>query len=333
MSTTTDNTTASIYVALTDGALACASCGVAVPADEQPDEPVTETSLGREGALVPNSPDAPRPTQTHTFTRCPSCADRDEAVRLILDDVPEVVVRLDPEVAHHRLGCALDAIAATGGGFPRGSDLTAAEVNALIRHLTGPGADTRWSSRFAPLTAAGARPGTAALGPWAHVTEEARAAVRQGRAAVLRERVARSAPDEWIEPPEGTGCMFCGVGHITVSAQRVAALGGRDKAAEAVWRVERVNPRVLGGPPAPQRLTGALCGPCAAAVDTVGSIGHTAMERAYVEHLREQGEHEAAKYLGAHGADRMTGWSGLGTEEPNPAPWEHLVYRSGEGDR
>jgi hypothetical protein len=77
---------------------------------------------------------------------------------------------------------------------PHPTEVSEVEALALIRHLTIPGANARWASRLAPIMAAGAGPNTCSPSAWAHVKMGRRATLSDGYAAVLRERVAASAP-------------------------------------------------------------------------------------------------------------------------------------------
>ena len=101
---------------------------------------------------------------------------------------------------------------------------------------------------------------------------------RNSAYAALQERVARNAPPIRIPPPRITylasasqvliegGCMFCGVGHQSVSAVMVAQQG-RENVARDLWTLKRTGTQQLGGQPSAQWLSGYLCQVCADAVE------------------------------------------------------------------
>lgn len=125
---------------------------------------------------------------------------------------------------------------------------------SLTRHLTASDAAARWLARFAPVVARDAAPGTCSPHPWAHVRHGPRQLLREGYAAVLRDRVAASAPPVRLSPPEPDhdgwavpgGCLVCGVEAVTLPAARVAVLGGRQEVQREVWRpLTAASPSVL----------------------------------------------------------------------------------------
>lgn len=319
---------APVLAALSPDTLACLSCGQAVPVDET-SERVTLTATGRVGVPAPLNPDvSPQMIRTE-FSRCTTCSNREQAARQILADLPEVVGRFGRDTALHRLTCALDALAALGLPYP--ATFNAAEVSALLRHLTMP---VRWSARFAPIALADARTGTAALRPWEHVTNEMKAEVRSGFAAVLAARVSRTSADLRLTPQEGRACLLCGIGHVTLPAARVNALGGRAAALAATWTPRKINPATIGGPGSPEPIHGSLCPTCDKAATDAGAMGQTAMLTAYAAHLREHGRTAEADAVRSGEFLRIVGWAGFDHRErrsgrpgvaPNREPWDHLV--------
>ena len=136
--------------------------------------------------------------------------------------------------------------------------------------------------------------------PFAHVRRGLRLRLRDGYAKVLRDRVASTAPPVRLSPPpiddvpgsvrvEG-GCLMCGVATVTVPTARVARLGDNHAAAGDVWRATSIT---VGA----DRLSGHLCPACAAAMDAVGAIGPTAVERALLAHLDASCPDELAERL------------------------------------
>jgi hypothetical protein len=183
--------------------------------------------------------------------------------------------------------------------------------------------------------------------PWAHLKIGQRADLRQAYATLLRERVARNAPAVPIPPPRVTddrvgaslvipiegGCLFCGVSNQLVPAVTVAREGPLSVARD-LWTPKRTGTQQLGGQPSPQQLSGHLCRSCSEAVDHVGAVGPTALERALVSALMPEGVGKLA-----HGnltVDGLVGWGALVARaqqgsppgqpapRPNTRPWEHL---------
>lgn len=72
---------------------------------------------------------------------------------------PDIAWRIgDETIATSRVECALYALAVL-----RGADeaMTAEhDLAAMLRHLTVPGAQARWLTRFSPVAAAHSKPGT-----------------------------------------------------------------------------------------------------------------------------------------------------------------------------
>lgn len=113
--------------------------------------------------------------------------------------------------------------------------------------------------------------------------------LRSGYAALLKERVAASASSVCLAPPRPEpqgqdiaapgGCLFCGVAAVEVPAVQVARSGGREQAARGVWTSRRVSISSLGRW-GPEYVVGFTCPACSAAIETVGSVGPTSLERA-----------------------------------------------------
>ena len=90
----------------------------------------------------------------------------------------------------------------------------------------------------------------------------------------------------------------------------------------------------MGGAPAPQRIAGYVCPPCHDAIAHVGSVGQTAMTRAFLAHLRSDGRDDDATRLLQADEVRLVGWGALADDaqrrggqlpSPDSVPWAHLV--------
>lgn len=92
------------------------------------------------------------------------------------------------------------------------------------------------------------------------------------------------------------------------SAADVSALGGPKTARREVWRPLSAPTKALGGQASPQALAGHVCLSCASAIDHVGSIGPTALERSLAAHLRSVGRCDAAGKVAPGDATGIVGW-------------------------
>ncbi len=288
---------AASVITLPDQYRACLSCGVAVAPlpSGSPATVLTAESYGRDGTYTPQSAVA-RPARFE-FARCADCAALADQARGLIAAHPQVAGRHGGPGAVHRLTLALEALSALGESRRTGE--SQAEINrgdidasldALLRHLAVPGGNARWLARFAPFMAADAAPGTAALAPWSHLSDDQRKWLRAGWAQVLRERAARAAPPVMLAPPplspvlpHGTvpipgGCLLCGLAAVEVPAEWAVSEG--DWAAAQVWRPITVPHRA-------SRLTGHLCPEDQRVWDlpAVGSFGPTLAETSYLGYL------------------------------------------------
>lgn len=312
MSTTDPNLTA-----LREGLLACRSCGFAVSVTPtSTPETITgvawETPQGLSHRLKAMDN---WPPPSITVLLCRPCREREESAHL----PPALAARLGPEVGRERLVAALDGLAALGVTAPD----SVSEAD-LIRHMNVPGQHARWIARFVPMGTPGQNRKTAARVPWAHVSQEQRAALRQGYAAVLAAVTARHAPERHLPPPSGPpGCLMCGIATVTLTASRVVALGGIEAATNSVWTHRVVtSPAVLGGRGS-RPVKGHTCPECTAAIRETGSIGPTASERSYALHLREVGRDEEARLVREEGLVRLPCWVIDRPDRPNERRWGH----------
>ncbi|WP_150236425.1 hypothetical protein [Nocardiopsis quinghaiensis] len=263
---------------LPEGHLACADCGQATTVPEG--APVAERHvLRREWVKDERDPGGHRIATTSELllARCEPCADRQALADRLLAAAPGVRKRRGPVVREHLVEnlCALEAAGATTA-----HGMGAVELLRAFEAVRPADGSTYRAAARAVRWALYDRPrdliGKCAPRPWAHVSEEVRGALREVSARLLSVRVASSAPPVDLAPPTGSGCLLCGVSAVRMSAADVVRRGGPEEARAAVW-TDRTS----------KRLEGSLCGPCEdASGRELGTLGPSAAERAYAEHVR-----------------------------------------------
>lgn len=222
--------------------------------------------------------------------------------------------------------------------MPDPERITAAGVGSLVARMSGPGAEVAFSTQLAPVQQV---PGNACSRyAWSHVGLVLRGRLRQAYAHHLADKVSASRPAHDIGPPDpegagvpvSDGCLYCGRGALTRTAAQVSALGGTANAQRDLWRPLSVEPSVLGGRPSPQPITGYICEEaCGDAIDTVGSIGLSSLERAFTRWLRTVGRDDDALRV-ERGEVRVTAWGALAanarqrghTAKGSGEPWSHV---------
>lgn len=283
---------------LPDGYLPCLSCGVAVAGDGAERERVT--ALGRAG--YPKTPS--NRMVVIEMTRCPDCAALRERARALLEEHPRVSRAIGShEIAVHRVECALVGVQVLGARLGQlGSDKA---LPLLLSAMVAPGASARWAARFAPVVLEGSATGTCGAARWSHVSTETVAALRDAYGAYLRALTERPAA---LRPPDGNGCLFCGIGSVTAPPSH----------SPEVWHRCSALPSALGGQGA-ERLAGYLCPTCWSAVEEVGSMGPSAMERALLMHLG------VGRTLAPVALVALVAWGvQRAPQAANRRPWEHV---------
>lgn len=274
-------------VSLPTSHLACFGCGIAVPADSD----AVRVSLGHRWESVPGDVTAQRAVAEWLVVgACSRCAGiRAQAAQLVEEH--RVLQRDLGGVAQERVEGALLALDVLGTPVP--VLRSAADVLQLVSLVHGAGI------AFVVLQ----RPGVCSSSRWAHVAEEARAALRDAVGRWMRARLAK--PAEPLGPPADSAlraCAYCGVDR------------------HDVWEAVAVSTRALGGAPTPGYLEADLCGACADAVVAVGSVGRSSMVRALFAHLGIP-RRNVDEIVEVH----VVGFGALpaGTR-PNAAPWQHV---------
>lgn len=263
-----------------------------------------------------------------TLGECGSCRDRHEFAELL------VMGRLggrDGTTTTDRLGAALDGLAVLGKPMPKLGD----NIGAILRHMTPPGANTRWAARYAPLWTKGAKSDQTNTEAWGHLSEEQMQVLRDAYGKVLAERVAKNAPPVEIAPPQPSqgageavrgGCLFCGVSAVTASAQRVVIQGGIEAVRAAVWTEKSVSMGALGSKTS-HPVRGHLCPACMESVSEVGSVGMSSIERAFTRHMRGSGRGNELPHLGPDDyLDGLNAWCTTG-QPATRDPWSHIVVK------
>lgn len=155
-----------------------------------------------------------------------------------------------------------------------------ADIERWLKFLTPAGSSVQWMTRATDA------PGYSHPFPFSYLTDDDLAGVRAGYAEVLAERLAANTPPVVVTPPPidpdfirrgdhaiPDGCLMCGVGRLAVPVM-----------AQNPWTLfpGGIGPHQLGGRRSPTSLRGYACPNCQAAVNRVGSVGPTAMERSLV---------------------------------------------------
>lgn len=332
-------------VTLCGEALPCGDCGqiVMVP------EPATVVNLER----------VRRGRVTRVLmAKCRTCLERDR----MASDLAERYFRTGVAVGERRyIGkaavellvearTAFDAV----GALPVSVEAArnpAAALAAEVMHMSRGFGALRWRERInAPDSLVAdpielVEPGTASTRRWAHIGADQRARIVMSAVKVLNDRIAILAPPVALGPPrlvrdemEGrgtpvcSGCLYCGIGMITLSALAVVRRGGDDAAAKTVWTQRQVNPVSLGARRGgPSRVVGWLCPDCERAAAYFGSASSaSAMEDALSEFLGVSRRSLAGDELWVAG---LKGWGALVADAmragrelpaPNPGRWDHL---------
>lgn len=268
--------------------LACRGCGVAVPDGGD----VVRVAIRSRWERIPGGGASEQRIVTDylDLAVCDRCAAvRAHAAQVIASH--RVLQRVLGGVALERIEGALLALDVLGAALPvlRSAD----DVVLLVGYVQGAGI------AFEALQRAGVCSSTR----FAHVTDEARQALRDGAARWMR-RLTTPAVDP-LGPPEDSarrGCLLCGVSRADI------------------WEAITVSTRALGGRPSPAPIEGDICGPCADAVQSVGSVGRTSMTRAVLAHLG------VTRGLASESVElHMVGWGALPAGTPaNREPWSHI---------
>lgn len=249
------------------------------------------------GPVVDSLPLGPTGRFMAQYTRCQDCQ------------------RLDAKASDRRTLTVLYALAVIGVPAPE-------DPTPLVPWMQTVGSAVTWLDPSVPSSE------LCSPHPWAHVTLSQRAQIKEAYLLAMRNRVHLSAPAISLAPPWGTACVFCGVGSLPMAPIEVARRGGREHAAEAVWRRVTVQPTSLGLT-GPNMLTGYLCPPCSNAADACGAVGVRARARAFEQYVRaHRSEKEADRVrsmLDHFDQISLPGWAALRVPDPNPAPWSHIV--------
>lgn len=285
---------------LEEGRYACADCGQMAPEGS----PVCERVPGRKAGgwngvrVVPGEPVA--------LSRCSSCSGRPAVASRLLAGLGSYrrdgLILHGPALREH-LVAALCGLEAAGGTTASPDDpRELLSVFEAVPEGLAAARSARWAS------VASDHPGRCAPGPWAHVPEETRAALRAVSGRLMAVRVAAGAPPVELAPPSGGGCAMCGLASVRVSAAEVARLGGAEAARASAWSA------------------GSLCRPCADAVERAGAMGPTAIERAYLAsgYARGAGGVTALRRRIEAGELTVRPWSASGAAASS-TPWAHMA--------
>lgn len=301
--------TSSRFTRLEDDALACAWCGSPLPEGADASEAVT---------LLPESRRPGLATWAEPLGVCDQCAPW-AAYSMALAKHPQLS-RLGPARAES-LAITIAAACCVLDTNPPHVDLPSSEMSAwttAFSEITSP----RWA---AFIVAHSAR-STAVSPSWSFVSDEQRASMRAALAAVMAEKVARTAPDQRLAPPPVVtlagetalpgGCLICGRDRVLAPAVNVLHSGGPERAARAVWTRHAITTG-RGG----ERLAGYVCPDCEKAVDQNNhATGPTAYDIAVTRHLGLDASPVQSDMLRVN----VEPWWASPDPTPSRRPWSHL---------
>lgn len=302
--------TSSRFTRLEDDGLACAWCGSPLPEDATATSQVT---------LLPESRRPGLASWIEPLGVCDQCSPWASYAGALAGHPS--LSRLGPARAES-LATVIAASCALLDVNPPNVTLPAAEMAAWMAafsEVTSP----RWA---ASLVAHSLR-STACSAPWSFVSDEQRSVLRSALAAVLAEKVARTAPDQRLAPPRVVtiagetalpgACLVCGRDRVLVPALDVLHSGGPERAARSAWTRHTINTG-RGS----ERLAGYVCPSCEAAVDANGNIlGPTAYDIAVTAFL---GLEIGPVQSDAVRVNVLPWWASSRTPTPSARPWSHL---------
>jgi hypothetical protein len=294
---------------MTTTLLACAVCGAACP-----DGRVTEA---KDVTVV-------TPAGTRQMERmldlgtCLECRANAERIAAIVAAHPALLRARGPVGALRAVQNVVTALDVLRQPLPLVA-VPDSDLASLIAHLSEVGAGVAARQRATEA-------GQVAPFRYAFLAEHEVVAVRAAYGGYLHERAMRSAPAVRLAPPRGRGCLFCGVGSVRVAADTLAR-HGLAMVESYTWEQLATTVTSLGRN-SPDRASGSLCPSCSKAREAEGAIGHPAMARALVAHLREVGDDRTADAVESAAKEdriRLVGWGALaGDPTPNEQPWDHL---------
>lgn len=311
----------------------CAVCGEAAPTPTQTNgrariDVWAQAPGGLMAHVVPV-------VSAYLLTRCDDCQAVNRRALAIMEANSGWATRLGPDLARERVEDVLVALGLLGQPL-LGPEVTRLNLELHLRHLHPTGFSLAWRRR--------AVVGMCNPYPWAHARLSERRRLREAYAALLRERVALTAPPAKVPPPGllgyttspawGRGCLLCGLGHLVVPADQLQRLGGRDAASRALWRPALIDVSSLDGRPSPVRIDGHLCPACSDAVQEEGAVGPSSMSRTLFDAWAASGDpatrRKAEELRREVDLDlRPVGWGALAARDPgrvpNGEPWAHLT--------
>jgi len=261
---------------LSPGALACMDCGQQVSPPLEPETFEASGMVQRGAGGIEFFDERPREV---IMSQCAECRDRVAQAAELLARYPIIRRSLGSKsFALAVMNATLAAFDLLGIAPAEVTRVTASERDVLlaVEHLKVPGNLARWATRFLPVILPGSRADICAAARWSAVSEHDRQQVVDALAALLAARVDGPRP---LRPPPDSdlpGCIQCGIG-IAIA---------KDRNDLEVWGgIHTVNPGRVGGKNQPGRVRGYACPACAEAIESVGAVGRSAMEKALFKHL------------------------------------------------
>jgi hypothetical protein len=296
-------------------ALPCSTCGLAVNSPEATThtlESVAQIKTVGPGEGVPILIEGPA---EYLMATCPRCAASHELAERIIDAHPAwAAARGERWYGLNLIRAALVALDVVGGvqeGFVKQFLLgKERHFQMVIEFLDLLGAGARYSSRFIPVTKLVANPARLSSERFDFLTAEERQRLSAAFVSLL---FALRDKEGFVPPPDGRGCLLCGVGHVWALASKSREIWGDP------WQAV---PATLGGKGQPDPIVGFLCPACGSVAERHRALGMAVLEESFIEFLAvDRGGIPLGNDVRIDG---LRAWCTLpeGTP-PNRTPWAH----------
>lgn len=310
-------------VALNADQRACMFCGVALT---RPARVVTHHAILNTQGRPSGAARAPGRVPLE-FGVCDTCHDSQTRAEELVNAHGVLAATWGKRNAVERLTSALTAVEAVGREL---LPLDARSAYSLGLMLGVTGRAVAFSVRYGAVDTIRASVDKAPAKRWGHTTGRERLEVVVSYLVWRRMEAVRDAPPVKIAPPRNAqGCMLCGVDHVAAPAPAVVRQGERAVARE-VWTPRTATVASLtgtaNGSGTGRTVSGYLCLHCKHVADDLGTLGVSAVEIAFADHLHATGTARSVAAL----EDLRGGYTGGAlawalSGAPAGQPWAHLA--------